>query len=43
MDHADDFQITNVTATGFTIAFRQGGSYLARTFVYTAVGYGKGE
>jgi hypothetical protein len=43
MDHADDFTITNVTTTGFTIAFRQGGSHLARTFVYNAVGYGKGE
>lgn len=43
MDHADDMTVTNVTTTGFTIAFRHGGNLLSRNFVYTAVGYGKGE
>lgn len=43
MDHADDMTVTNVTTTGFTIAFRHGGSLLSRNFAYTAVGYGKGE
>lgn len=43
MDHADDMTVANVTTTGFTIQFKQGGSFLSRDFVYTAVGYGKGE
>lgn len=40
MDHADDFLITNVTSTGFSIEFKQGGSYLSRQFTYSATGYG---
>jgi predicted phage tail protein len=38
--HSEDFTITNVTRTGFTIAFKQGGSFIARSFTYTAVGFG---
>jgi len=38
--HNEDFTITSVTRTGFTIAFKHGGSFLARSFTYTAVGYG---
>jgi len=36
----EDYTITSVTRTGFTIAFKQGSSFLARSFTYTAVGYG---
>jgi len=38
--HNEDYVITSVTRTGFTVAFKQGGSFLARSFTYTAVGYG---
>jgi predicted phage tail protein len=38
--HNEDYTITSVTRTGFTIAFKQGSSFLARSFTYTAVGYG---
>ena len=38
--HNEDYAITSVTRTGFTIAFKQGSSFLARSFTYTAVGYG---
>jgi predicted phage tail protein len=38
--HSEDFTITSVTRTGFTIAFKQGASFLARSFTYTAVGFG---
>ena len=38
--HSEDYTITSVTRTGFTIAFKQGASFLARSFTYTAVGFG---
>lgn len=38
--HSEDFTITSVTRTGFTIAFKHGASFLARSFTYTAVGFG---
>lgn len=37
----EQFTISNVTTTGFTIAFTSGGTGLARSFTYTAVGFGK--
>jgi len=40
MDHADDYTVTSITRTGFTIRFQQGGSYLSRQFTYSATGYG---
>ena len=36
----EDYTITSVTRTGFTVAFKQGASFIARSFTYTAVGYG---
>ena len=38
--HNEDYTITSVTRTGFTIAFKHGASFLARSFTYTAVGFG---
>jgi predicted phage tail protein len=34
-------EVFNVTKTGFKVQFKQGSQFLANTFNYTAVGYGK--
>jgi len=37
----DFFELANVTRSGFEVTFKQGGSAVARSFVYAAVGFGK--
>jgi hypothetical protein len=42
MQSGDFFELTNVSATGFTIHFKNGSSSIDRNFSYQAVGFGKG-
>ena len=42
MAHTEDFVVTNVSATGFNVEFKQDNSSINRNFSWTAVGYGKG-
>ena len=37
----DHFQLTSITATGFTIEIKNSNSFVNRNFTYQAVGYGK--
>ena len=42
MASGDFFELSNVSGTGFTVHFKNGGSSLNRNFSYQAVGFGKG-
>jgi len=43
MATGDYFNVTNVTATGFDVTFRnRGGTAVSRDFLWTAVGFGRG-
>ena len=37
----DHFQLTSISATGFTIEIKNSNSFVNRNFTYQAVGYGK--
>jgi len=42
MQSGDYFEVTSVSATGFTVTFKNsGGTAVDRNFTYTAVGFGK--
>ena len=41
MAATEQFAISSVTTTGFTVTFSSGGTNLARQFAYTAIGFGK--
>ena len=42
MAAGDFFELSNVSGTGFTVHFKNGGSDIDRNFSYQAVGFGKG-
>ena len=42
MASGDFFELSNVSGTGFTVHFKNGGSDINRNFSYQAVGFGKG-
>ena len=42
MQSGDFFELSNVSGTGFTVHFKNGGSDIDRNFSYQAVGFGKG-
>jgi predicted phage tail protein len=41
MAHTEDFALTSISRTGFTITFKQGGSTISKVFDYQAVGHGR--
>jgi len=42
MADGDFFTVTNVSGTGFTVSIKNGSSFVARQFTYSAFGYGEG-
>ena len=41
MAHTEDFALTSISRTGFTITFNHGGSTISKVFDYQAVGHGR--